>query len=160
MADLGSFGTPKAPLDPEQVDSFDWFGARVRVLPEFGELDLVDFFDSASRIEDTDTAQAMAALKGVFRECIDPEDFDTFWSTAKRERQGVEDLMEVVMAVVEAVTDRPTVRPSDSSAGPSRTSATSAGASSSRVIRRLEREGRPSVALMVQQAQEASAASA
>lgn len=154
MADLGSFGTPKPPLDPEAVDSFDYFGSRVRVNPAFGELDLVDFFDAASTIQDTDTAQAMHALKGVLRQCILDVDFESFWSTAKAQRQGVEDLMEVVMAVVEAVADRPTERPSVSSDGPSDTSATSAGGSSSRVIRRLEQDGRPSIALMVQQAQD------
>lgn len=154
MGDLGSFGTPKPPVDVDLIDSFDYFGERVRVNPVFGELDLVDFFDTASRIDDADTAQAMAALKGVFRDCILPDDFDTFWSTAKRERQGVEDLMQVVMAVVEAVADRPTVRPSDSSDGPSDTSGTSVADSSSRVVRRLEQDGRPSIALMVQQAQD------
>ena len=147
MADLGSFGTAKP--EPEQVDTFGFFGATIRVNPAFGELDLADFFEVAASIDEKDNAQAMGALKAVFRACIHPEDFDTFWATAKRERQGIEDLMGVVMAVVEAVADRPTVRPSDSSAGPSSTSAISADASSSQVIAHLEEIGRPSVAKMV-----------
>lgn len=155
MADLGTFGVER-PVSGE-VDSFGFFGARVRVNPAFGELDLADFFEAISSVDDQDTAQALAALKSVFRQCILPEDFDGFWSAAKAHRQGVEDLMEVVVAVVEAVAARPTRRPSDSSDGPSPTRATSAGASSSRAIARLEGQGRPDLALLVSRAEESRA---
>lgn len=157
MRDLGSFGTPKPAVDPEKLDSFDYFGARVRVNPTFGELDLADFFATAAALDDADTAQSLALLKGVFVDSIHPDDFETFWSTAKRERQAIEDLMQVVVAIVEAVTDRPTERPSDSSDGPSPTRDTSAGVSSSQVVRRLEQEGRPSVAVMVLQREDSLA---
>jgi hypothetical protein len=152
VADLGSFGTPREAAEP---DTFGWFEHTLRSNPDFTELEVADFLESAAKVDEANISEAMALLKGTFRMVVHPDDFDTFWSTAKRERQGVDDLMGVLYAVVEAVTDRPTERPSDSSDGPTRTAPTSAGDSSSRVVRRLETEGRPSMALMVMQASEA-----
>lgn len=158
MADLGTFGVERPAY--EEVDTFGYFGETIRVNPAFGELDLADFFDTAARLDGSEGAQAMAALKGVLRDSIHVEDFDRFWAAAKANRQGIEDLMAVLMAVIEAVTARPTQRPSDSSGGPSSTRATSPGGSSSQgIVRDLELAGRPSVAYMVQQ-REASLASA
>lgn len=151
VADLGSFGNAKPPLDPEQVDDFGYFDIRVRVNPGFGDLDLADFLDSATAV-DTDDIRAAGFVKEALRAAVHPEDFDAFWSTAKRERQGIEDVLEVLILAIEAVTARPTVRPSDSSDGPGSTTLSSVGGSSSRVIERLEAEGRPSVAVMVRNA--------
>lgn len=159
MADLGSFG-----VETDEVvepDTFTYFGTTVRVSPAFGELDVADFFEAAASIDQGNVATATAALKGVFRSCIVAEDFDAFWSTAKAHRQGIEDLMEIIMVIVEAVAERPTQRPSVSSDGPSRTRATSAAASSSLVIvRSLEEQGRPSIGYMVEEAERAREGSA
>jgi hypothetical protein len=159
VASLGRFGVAKDAVDD---DTFDYFEHQIRVNPEFGELELADFLEAATAVDEENVSASMGLIKGTLRSMVHPDDFDTFWGTAKRERQGILDLMAVLQAVVEAVADRPTQRPSDSSDGPQLTSVSSAGGSSSRVIRRLVAEGRPSVALMVRQASEArdSAASA
>lgn len=151
MSSLGAFGVKRdAGVEPE---TFEFFGETVRVNPAFGELDLADFMEAAVSVED-DSMAALSLLKGTFRSCVHAEDFDLFWSTAKRERQSIQDLLTILYAVVEAVTDRPTERPSGSSDGPQAMSGSSVDDSSLQVIHRLEREGRPSVALMVHQAQD------
>jgi hypothetical protein len=60
----------------------------------------------------------------------------------------------VVEAAFVQPTERPTSRPSDSSDGPKNTKAKSGAGSSSKVIRRLEKSGRPDLALMVTMADE------
>lgn len=153
MSDLGSFGVAHE-VDPDVgEDSFEFFGTRVRVNPEFGELDLADFFEAASLVNASDVGQSLALLKRTFRSCVHVDDFDEFWATAKRNRQGVTDLMHIVRAVITVVTARPTERPSDSSDGPSPTSEPSAVDSPSQVIADLESKGRPDLALIVTQAQ-------
>src|SRR2546423_1271994 len=72
--------------------------------------------------------------------------------------QDVQDLMEVMHGITAAVAKRPTGRPSDSSAGRPTTKPNSAAKSSSRVKHRLEQQGRPDLALMVLEADEARAA--
>lgn len=157
MASLGRFGVQR---DLTEGDTFDFFEHEIRANAAFGELDLADFLEAAELVDVEDASESMRLLKGTMRAMVHPDDFDKFWATAKRERQGIEDLMGLMQAVVEAVSARPTGRPSDSSDGPRLTSVTSVGDSSSRVIRRLEQEGRPSIALMVAQAAEARASAA
>lgn|SRR5690242_14130582 len=153
MASLGRFGVQREAVE----DTFDWFEHTLRVNPSLSELELADFLEIASAVDENNIAQAMALLKDTFRLVVHPDDFEAFWTTAKRERQGAQDLMAVFHAVIESVADRPTDRPSDSSDGPQLTSVTSVDDSSSQVIRRLEMEGRPSIALMVAQAAESRA---
>jgi hypothetical protein len=62
--------------------------------------------------------------------------------------------MPIVVAAFVQPTERPTGRPSASSGGPKNTKPKSAGGSSSKVIRRLEKSGRPDLALMVTMADE------
>ena len=157
MADLGTFGVKKEQPDG---DTFGWFEHTLRVNPSFGELDLADFLEDAAGINEDNVTESMALLKQTMRACVHVDDFGTFWSVAKRERQGIADLMGLLYAVVERETGRPTSRPSDSSGGPLSTNASSAGDSSLQVIRRLEQEGRSSIALMVAQRAEALTASA
>ena len=157
MASLGRFGVQRELVDG---DTFEFFEHVIRANASFGELDLADFLEAADLIDEENVSASMGLIKGTMRAMVHPDDFDTFWATAKRERQGILDLMAVMQAVVEAVSGRPTERPSDSSDGPRLTSVTSADDSSSRVIRRLEQEGRPSIALMVAQSAEARASAA
>jgi hypothetical protein len=156
VANLGSFGTKREVVE----DTFGWFEHELRVNPQFGELELTDFMEAAADIDDADTAKASAFLKDTFRLAVHPDDFEVFWATAKRERQTIQDLMGLFHAMIQLVSGRPTQRPSDSSDGPSLTSASSADDSSSQVIHRLEREGRPSIALMVAQRAESQASRA
>jgi hypothetical protein len=153
VASLGTFGVKHEPTE----DTFGFFEHTLRVNPGFGELELADFLEAAAVVDEDNATASMALLKNVMRAAVHPEDFDTFWTTAKRERQGIADLMGILIALVEAVTDRPTERPSDSSDGPQQTSLGSVANSSSQVIRRLEVEGRPSIALMVRQAEDSRA---
>jgi hypothetical protein len=154
VSDLGTFGTKK----PEaEGDTFGWFEHTLRINPSFGELELADFLEAATVIDAENVSESMGVLKGSLRAAVHPDDFELFWSTAKRERQGLEDVMAVFMALVEAVADRPTERPSDSSDGPTSVADTSGDGSSSQVIRRLEVEGRPSIALMVRQREDSRA---
>jgi hypothetical protein len=154
VASLGSFGKPKAAA-PER--SFEFFEATVRVDPGFGELDFADLMAKA-RTVDTEGPSGMGLLVDIVRNMVHEGDFEQFWKIARRERQTVTDLMEIVYAVVEAVAERPTEQPSDSSAGLQSAGPSSTADSSSQVIRRLEQSGRPDLALMVTQAQEARVA--
>lgn len=147
MSSLGSFGTPR---EAEDV-TFEWFDKTIRVNPSFGELDLADFMEMAGGVDETHVSEAMTLLKGSMRAVVHEDDFDEFWTIAKRERQDADDVMKVYLAVVEMVTDRPTERASDSSDGPQPTATSSEDDSSSRVIARLVDEGRPSIAYMVRQ---------
>jgi len=156
VASLGTFGTPR---EAPEEQSFGYFGTEVRVNPDFGELDLADFMEAAADL-DEDSVDSLSLLKNTMRGAVHAEDFDTFWATAKRNRQGIADLLPILYAVVEAVSARPTERPSDSSGGPRPTRALSAVDSSSQVIGRLEGQGRADLALMARMATEASAASA
>lgn len=154
MPSLGSFGKTKPAADPL---TFDFFGESIRVDPAFGQLDFVDFMAAAQTV-DTEAPSAMVLLKDLLTDCIHDEDFERFWRTARERRQDVTDLMEIVHAVVEAVADRPTGSSADSSAGPSSGAPSSTDDSSSWAIEHRERQGRPDLALIHMQAQEARAA--
>ena len=143
---MRQFGTKR---EAAQTEPFLFFDETVRFSPSFGEIDLIDFLEAAREV-DAEAPSAMSIMKDTFRACIHPEDFDRFWTTARRERQGVLDLMPILWAAVESVTDRPTQRPSDSSDGPQIIEPKSADASSSRVVHRFEQQGRPDLALLVE----------
>jgi hypothetical protein len=144
---LGSFGTVA-----EDVEiTFDYFGQVIHVNPSLGELDYVDFLASAGAME-VESVASVGVVKDFTRMCIAPEDFDTFWSTAKAQRQGVEQLFEVLKVVVEATSDRPTVRPSSSSATPT------SDATSFVLPRRVQ--GRPDLELLIHKQQADQAAEA
>jgi len=140
---LGSLGKRRASLDAD----FEWFGVTIRANPDVSpELELADFMKRASTIDlgevDADNltpeqiakaAGAMEAVTELIRPLIHPDDFDTFWSLAKRNRQDIEDLMNVAMQLVEVASGFPSGRPSSSSAGRSRTRQKSKAGSSRRV---------------------------
>ena len=149
---MRQFGTKKAAAEES---SFLFFDEQIRYSPSFGELDLLDFLETASAV-DEESPSAMVVMKGVLRSAVHPDDFDRFWATAKRERQGVMDLMPILHGAVEAVADRPTSPQSGSSSGLRSIEPKSTDASSSRVIRRYEEQGRPDLALVVQRKAQAS----
>jgi hypothetical protein len=91
---------------------------------------------------------------------VDSE-FDRWMDAATAARADQDEILEVVKMATEAVMARPTERPSPSPAGPSTTSTSIAAAPSrspEQVQRDLEQAGRPDLALMVVQAQEARTA--
>jgi hypothetical protein len=153
VSDLGELGEAVAPHD----HNFDYFGSRLRVHPDFCELDLVDFVEESATI-DEESAQAMVALKNFFRCVIHPDDFTEFWRLSKANRQSAAQLMHTIWTIVEALSGRPTKQPSDSSSGQTATVPTSTAGSSSvtRAMRALE--GRPDLQLAVVRAQQGQAA--
>lgn len=113
---------------------------------------------------DTGSMPVDTALMRILKVCIRSQDWSRFRKAASAASADGEALIEVIGAVtkarraVEDVTGRPTERPSDSSGGSPSTVARSTDGSSSPVIARLEGKGRPDLALMVTQAQEARVA--
>lgn len=129
-------------------------GKPFRVAEKVGLMPLLKFAHLAKLGVDGDDMEGLVAIYDLLVNVIDPVDWDAFEQHSIEVRASGDDLMEVVTQAIQAITARPTVRPSDSSDGPARTKDSSPDDSSSRVIRRLEKEGRPSIALMVRQAQE------
>lgn len=122
--DLGQ--VTEAPEVAEEI-TFSYFGATIRVNPEYSELDLVDFVEAGSTVDEKNP-QAIILIKTFYRSVIHPDDFETFWQLAKRNRQDVAKLAKTYAKIVEGLTDRPTSPPSDSSDGRPKTATTSTGA--------------------------------
>lgn len=149
MSRLGDFGGPIEQTD--EVDTFGYFGAEIRVNPEFTDAELVDFLEVAKDVDEKDPS-SMMFVKNFMRTCIHPEDFDEFWTLAKKNRQTLEDRIGTIYRIIAAIAGRPTQRSTDSSRGPQSTGQSSMDDSSSRVLERLD--GRPDLQLIVLQAQE------
>lgn len=155
MSNLGSFGTPREAY----TDEFDYFGETLRVHPDLSDLALIEFARMGSQIDEKTTGdQAISAVFTMLQMLVHVDDFETFWSAAKANRQTIDDLTDLAGQLVEAVAKRPTKRPSTSSRGRQRTAQKSAVASSRKVVRRLERQGRPDLALLVERSSEAISA--
>lgn len=117
MASLGSFGVVHEPTTPNaEPDTFEYFGAIIRIVNDPDDIDMIDFLESARTIDDQGL-MALTAVKDGLRILIDPRDFDLFWLTAKQNRQTVEDLSKLFSDLVTGETDRPTQQPSDFSNG-------------------------------------------
>lgn len=152
---LGRLGTPR----PQREDTFDYFTLEgVRVNPDLTDLLMVDFLVRAQNIDEQDVPAALGATRDFFGSLVHPDDFDQFWQEAVKQRQGVTDLMTTAYDLVEAMSARPTKRRSASSGGRHKTVPKSKPDSSSRVIRQLEKQGRPDLALVVTQARAAQRA--
>jgi hypothetical protein len=166
-AHLGEFGKQARTL----VDAdFTYFGTTIRVNPQLSPGGIIEFFERAGKIQmpdpelppeeqaragDGDSAGA-ARVPGLPGPPRRPRSCSSTWP-ARTARQ-LDDLMEVSNAIMTLVGGRPTQRSSDSSPGPRRRKA---GASSSQQVKtRLERQGRPDLALMVLEVQEGREAEA
>jgi hypothetical protein len=145
---LGAFGAQHDEIDA----SFEYFGIIVRVHPDMSDLIMLEFMDKLGSIDEEDVAAGFQAMRNLLTGVIHPDDYDTFWRTARANRQTVKDLMEVAAAVIGSAADRPTERPSASSDGPVNVDTKSVDDSSLRVQHRLEESGRADLALVVQQA--------
>lgn len=114
MASLGTFGRRYDKIDLD----FDWFGETIRVHPEVSQASLTEFLAGAADVPQDDEPAAAKLIFGLLRGVIHPDDFDRFWTIAKRERQDPQaDLMPIAKAIVEAMSGFPTGQLSDSSAG-------------------------------------------
>src|ERR1700761_530724 len=95
---------------------FGYFGERIRVNPDLTEVDIIDFLDRAEHVK-ADDPKSMIMIKEAARAHIHPDDFDLFWETRRKNRQGVQQLMGTIWGIVGGITGRPTSPPTDSSAG-------------------------------------------
>jgi hypothetical protein len=142
------------------VADLQFAGESFAVADKIGWMPLMRFAVLAKQGVDTDDMDGLVAVHDLLRACIADQDWERFQAHADKVRAG-EELLQVVTQAVALITERPTSQPSDSSDGPLTTSAPSAdgyGSPVTSLTQRLEREGRPSIAYMVQQA-EASRAS-
>lgn len=110
---LGSLGTHHDPVDL----TFDYFGVVIRVNPNASDLDLVGFMLEAAEVDAVDENKAMQATARYLKGLVAEDDWDTFWRTAKANRQTLPDLLLLGEQIVEAVSGVPTAPPSDSAGG-------------------------------------------
>ncbi len=108
---LGAFG---AKVDGLEVAEFTYFGATIRTNPKMSQLDLVDFLEEASSLDEGDPMAAVT-VKKFLRNLVNEKDFDGLWATARDNGQGIPELLELAKNIVEGLTNRPTGPRSDSS---------------------------------------------
>lgn len=169
---LGELGAVSGAPEREEL-SFTYFGSEIRVNPKLSDLVVLDLMDRSASIvipEDGDEPdpEAMKAandlITNFLRRAVHPDDFGSLWDAALDNGQGIAQLMALSMTLVEAVSERPTKKPSASRGGRRNTKRRSVAESSSegtsrRVIRELEKRGRPDQAQVVQLAAAARSAS-
>lgn len=102
--------------DITTIIQFGWYGESIRVHPDLTTLALIDIQD-----EFADQPASGVVVKKMFRATIHPDDFDKFWSAAKKAHADTDDLLRVQQTIVEAIGKRPTLPSSDSSGGPKST---------------------------------------
>lgn len=150
MGRVADFGQDAEPLEQAV---FGFYGHDIRVAESASELEFIDFMEEYGEL-DEDDPKGFRATKDLLRSFIHPDDFDTFWTTAKRQRQSVEQLILVIKTVVEKLSGRPTGLPSGSAGGRASIAPKSEDDSSSAVIHSLVDKGRPDLANMVVLARE------
>jgi len=151
---LGEIGVARAPVDM----SFSWFGEEIRVGPNAGDLDLIDFLEQAAAIDTGDSVKAMIATRNFLRGQIHEDDWDRFMTVAKANNQQFDDLLQVAKDIVSACARFPTGRLSDSSDGQPTTGPKLRDDSSSVEVAMAMAKGRPDIKMVIWQAQQARAA--
>jgi hypothetical protein len=165
VADLGELGTRKA----APTSMFTWLGPddcdddlhtfrddcrKIRV-GNTGSTLILDFMARARQLDESDVEQSMALMHSMFSAIVDERDRDRFWQITVDERQDVEDLMVLMGRLIESKAGHPTRQRSNSQRGRLRTLTSSPDVSSSQerrgVARRMEKSGRPDLAVMVLQ---------
>lgn len=132
-------------------------GETFQLADKIGLMPLMRFAHVSRRGVDSNDMEGLAAIYDLLKQCIADEDWDRFEDVATRTRADGDDLLSVVSQAIEAISERPTREPSVSSAGQPSTSGSSTDGSSSPVIARLEGQGRPDLALIVEQAERSRA---
>lgn len=127
-------------------------GETFATADKIGLMPLMRFAKVAKAGADAQDMDGLAALYDLLKQCIAPADWQRFEDAADRTQAEGDELMAVIGGVFEALSARPTRLPSDSSAGREPTPPKSGDGSYLRVVERLEQEGRPDRALIVEMA--------
>lgn len=130
----------------------EFAGETFATADKIGLMPLMRFAKVAKAGADAQDMDGLAALYDLLKQCIAPADWQRFEDAADRTQAEGDELMGVIGKVFEALSERPTRLPSDSSAGQTPTPPSSEDASYLRVVKRLEDEGRPDLALIVEMA--------
>jgi hypothetical protein len=132
-------------------------GERFELTERPSKMALMEFASVAVTGADSESLEGLAALHNLLQECIGEAEWPRFKALAREHKSDDVALFGVVNSVFEAYSEIPTTRPSDSSDGPENTSPRSEGDVFSRSKAALEAKGRPDLAVVVMQAQEAQA---
>jgi hypothetical protein len=138
-------------------DQVEFLGRGFTVAAKVGLMPLLRFAKAAKSGLDSSDVEGMAAMYDLLQQCIVDEEWAVFEQHATTQRADDEDLMKFIQQVMAVLSGRPTRRPSDSFTGPQNVRPSYEDALSSRVTSRLEQQGRPDLALIVTEAQEARA---
>lgn len=135
------------------TETFGFLGEQFHVAEKVAALPLMRFAKIAKAGVDADDLDGLAAMYDLLEQCLHPDDWGRFQAHADKTRADGDELLKVVQDVFAVLAERPTGRSSDSSDGPRIIEPNSTGVSSSpgtdRVIRRLNDQGRPDLALLV-----------
>lgn len=138
---------------PERTVAFK--GREFALADSVGLMPLMRFAHIAKGGVDSADLEGLVAMYDLLRDCFTPEAWEEFQDHATATKAQADELFGAVSEAIAVIAARPTGRPSDSSGGPSTTSTSSPAGSSSPVVRRLEEQRRPDLALLTQRAIEA-----
>jgi hypothetical protein len=141
-------------------ETVEFHGETYRIADKIGLMPLMRFAKTAQEGVDSNDMDGLVAMYDLMEQCLIDEDWAKFTTAATKHRADGEELMAVVKQAIETMAERPTQRSSDSSDGPPSISGNSTADSSSLVVRRLEKQGRPDLALLVRRTEADQAARA
>jgi len=101
--------------DAGVVLKFGYFGSRLRVHPDACELDYLDYLGAAAKIDDSEEREGFDLTMDFLRKQIHPDDFDEFWALSRKNKQGLQDIMQTSQTILEATSGFPSEQPPDSS---------------------------------------------
>jgi len=140
------------------TETIPFLGEDFHVAESVGAMPLMRFAKIAKSGTGTGDMDGLAAIYDLLEQCIHPDDWGRFQAHADKVRASGDQLLDMVREVFTVLAGRPTGRSSDSSDGPLVIEPNSTDDSSSpdtdRVIRRLNDQGRPDLALLVRRREE------
>ena len=132
MASLGDL-TPALPesAGPEVFDTFTFYGVEFHARNRIGLMALVQFAHISKQGLQVDDIDALDAMHGLIRQCVIPEDWQSFLAVCDEHSPDADTIFGVVKVVISAAADRPSLRLSDSPPGSTSTSTSTRDDSSS-----------------------------
>jgi hypothetical protein len=112
-----------------ELRTVEFFGESFGLNPDPSQFALLEFAEAAADGQDGDTAQGLASVLRLVKECVVESDVvedgevvahgrGHFVASCRKNRATVETLMPVIQEAFSVSTERPTGRPADSSVGP------------------------------------------